>query len=637
MLEKLRQRAEGLLSWGIVLLIGLSFALWGVTDYFGGNRSRAIAAKVNGEKISWQQVDAMLDRMSRQFANSPVDEAALKEQVRMALIQRTALLAAAQTLGFRVGDEQVAETLLKIPSFQVEGKFSKDRYLEVLNKAAYTDVSFRQELARDVLLSQLEQGLIQSSFVLPNEAIRLASLTDERRNFKYLVLPLQKYQAGIKVSKQDLQSHYDSHASQYVIPEQVSVEYVELSLEQLAKQQVVSEAALKSFYEEHQASYSAPERVRARHILIPFAASAKGSEEQASNKAQDLLKKIKEGADFAALAKTESVDTGSAKNGGDLGWFTRGQMVPEFEKAVFSLNKANELVGPVRTQYGYHLIQLIERKPAETRPFKEVRALVLEQVQREKAYALFAELSEKMAKLAFENPSLEPIAKALGLKIQETPLFSQSSSSDPNSASLLLKQPAVVEAAFSEPVLKQKNNSELLQIGEFNNIVLHVKKHQLAVQQTLEQVSKKIEQELIAERAKEKATEVANSLQKKLRAGEITPAALATQLNLPWVTKTNIARTSKEIDKAILAAAFQLPHRLEENKSAVKTFSLANGDRVLLMLDKVIAGDTNKTDENTWKAYQQGMIEMGAQLEFALYANRVLNEAKIEITEPPNL
>src|SRR5262245_55002017 len=132
MLQKVRQAAQGLLSWGIVLLIGLSFALWGVTDYFSGERNRNLAAKVNGEKISWRSVDLLYERMQRQFGHAPVDEQTLREQLRLALIQRTALLSSARSLGFRVGDEQIAETLVKIPSFQVDGKFSKDRYFEIL-------------------------------------------------------------------------------------------------------------------------------------------------------------------------------------------------------------------------------------------------------------------------------------------------------------------------------------------------------------------------------------------------------------------------------------------------------------------------------------------------------------------------
>ncbi len=662
MLEKMRENSKGLLSWAIVILIGLTFAMWGVSDYFSsGSFGRKYAAKVNGEKLSWREVESNYERARRQKGASGLSEKDLKEQVRLNLIQRAALLSNVRSLGFQVGETQLAETLVKLPVFQEDGKFSKSVYLEVLNSNGYTDAAFRKELEQDILLGQLEQGLTQTNFTLPSEVAKVVELVDERRNFGYLILNQEKFRTGIEISNDDLKNYYDKHKSDFVVPETVSVEYVELSLDQIAKQQKISEDELQAFYKEHLASYSAPERVRARHILIAApnqssknsdksnnsekSNSAKSEEEtKAEAKIQELLTKVNNGEDFALLAKEYSEDKGSAKNGGDLGWFTKGQMVPAFEKAVFALKKPKEIAGPIRTQFGFHLIQLVEHKPAETRAFKEIHDLVLEQMQREKALPIFMEQSEELSKLAFEkNSSLNPIAEQLGLKIRDTGFFSRrsdrntdlgDSNSDSSDTSKIAENPFVVATAFSDGVLKQKNNSEPIQVGEYDLVVLRLKENKPAVQKTFEETSKKIHELLMVERSKDKVKALAESIQERIREGE-SPTKMASNLNLAWNEKTDVTRhnSDKSLNKTIVTAVFKFPKQLQTEKESLKALALPNGDYAIVVLHKVIPGNIAEVDSNMQNAYSRSVRDGLAQLEFALYANQVLNEARIEVSE----
>lgn len=661
MLEKMRENSKGLLSWAIVILIGLTFAMWGVSDYFGGSFGRKYAAKVNGEKLTWKEVDMNYERIRRQKATSGLSEKDLKEQVRMMLIQRIALLTSVKSLGFQIGEQQLAEALVQIPVFQEDGKFSKEHYLEVLSNNGFTDGGFRRELEQDILLGQLEQGLTQTNFSLPSEVARVVELFDERRNFGYFMLTQQKFRTGIELSNDELKNYYEKNKSSFVIPERVSLEYVELSLDQLAKQQKVSEDELKDFYKEHLASYSAPERVRARHILISVpnhanqaSAGNNGNKENKANqakssvstsleaaaeaKAKDLLAKIKQGEDFAALAKEHSDDKGSAKNGGELGWFTKGQMVPVFDKAVFALKEPKEIAGPVRSQFGFHIIQLLEHKQAETRPFTDVREMVLEQIQREKALAIYTEQSEALSKLAFEkNDSLSPIASKLGLKIQETGFFSRGSmsmSQQEKGDSKITENPFVVATAFTDAVLKQKNNSEPLQIGEYELVVLRIKEHKPSVQQSFDEAQSKAKERLLNERTKEKVKELAESIEKRILAGE-NPATMASNLNLTFNAKTAMTRhnnANEPLNKDILSAVFKLP-RGDSDKDVVKALALPNGDYAILVLQKVIPGNISQVEPAMQTAYQRSIRDGIAQLEFALYTNQVLNDARIEVSE----
>lgn len=705
MLDKMREGAKGIVSWGIVLIIGVTFALWGVSDYFTGGRKNTAVAVVNGEKITVKTFEDQVNRVQQQIGYGALDPKYVKENVLAALIAKSALTFSMRSLGFRVNDENIVETIINIPAFQVDGKFSKERYLEVLSKADYTDVSFRRELEREVLINQLEHGLKESSFSLPAETERLLTLFDQRRDFTYALLSQDQYQSDIKIAPEETQAYYDKFRSKFISPERISVEYVLLSLDQLAKQENVSEEELKDYYNEHIASYTAPERVNARHILISFSKNPEDKTEtatieaKAKEKAEAIMTKLKNGEDFATLAKAESDDKGSATRGGELGWFIRGQMVPEFEKATFGLKQPKDLAGPIRTQFGYHIIELIDKKPAETRPFTEIRDLVLEQVQREKAQITFAEKSERMATLAFENKSsLQPISEALGLKIEESGLFNRQgiqvietavkkpndkekaiadtakadntakaenethqTADNPNTAPQadnatnsapqtanaandvshnqeLFKNPLVVTAAFSDLVLNEKGNSEVVQLGESSALILRLKKHQPAEQQTLEQVQKIIEERLVKEKAKLKVKELAESMQKRIREGEAA-TAVANELNLSWVNKTEVNRQGAglKVDKNILYAAFDLPYRFkDEKKHAVQAVPLTNGDYAVLILDKVIPGDVSKTDVNIKNAYRQNLSEGIAQMEFSLYTTNTVNEAKIEFMDQPS-
>lgn len=631
MLEFIRQRIKSIVVWTIIVLIGIAFAFSGLSDYFSMGGGQKIAAKVNGEKLSWQAVEALYERVQGQFGDN-VDSLAIKNQMRLGLARRMALLSAAKKLGFKVGDLQIAEMLIQIPVFQVDGKFSKERYLEVLQDAAYTDAGFRQELAQDVLLGQLEQGLALSSFTLPSELSRIIELSEQKRDIGYVVIPQQKFKSGINVSKEDTRAYFDANPASFVKPEQVAIEYVELSVEELGKQLQVTEDEISKYYTAHQDSYGAPERVHARHILIaaPQKTQDKAAAEadaKAKEQAEALLAKIKSGSDFAALAKENSADNGSAEKGGDLGWFTKGQMVPEFEKAIFALHKPDDLAGPVRTTYGYHIIQLIEHKPAETRTLKEVKDLVKEQVQREKGQEIFIEKGENMAKIAFEQASsLQPIADALNLKIKETELFSRQGGSEK-----LTNHPRLLQTAFNEEILKG-NNSEPLKLDDNTLLVFRLKTHVAAKQQTLEEVEKQIQDRLVSERSALKARELAESLVKSIRAGQ-SPSTLAKDHGLTWITKTGITRSTKDLDKNIVVSAFMAPRPESATVPGLKISGMAKGDPLVIAITAVHPGDIAKFDEKLRQDYRQSLADLMAQFEFHLYAKRTLDQAKIELTQ----
>ncbi|HXH54463.1 MAG TPA: SurA N-terminal domain-containing protein [Gammaproteobacteria bacterium] len=627
MLQILRAKAQGTIAWIIVLFVGVAFAFFGLGDYFLQRGDNTTAAKIGDQKISWQSVDNIYKRVSAQYGNQ-VEPKILKNQILTQLIRRLALIKEVKTLGFRVGDEQVAELLVSIPAFQVDGQFSKEQYLKTLAEANYTEVGFRQELGQDFLLGQLEQGINQSSFITPMELKNIVGLVDQKRDFGYMILSANQYKKDITISDDQIKSYYDQHKASLVKPEQVVLEYVELSLSKLAENVKLSEEEILAFYEAHQTAFTSPERVHARHILISAPKGDAALDAKAKAKIEAILVELKQGADFSKIATMASNDLGSAKNGGDLGWFVRGQMVPEFEKVAFELTKAGSIGGPVQTQFGYHLIQLIEHKNTEVRPLKAVKTLAEAQLKRERAEALFAEKAEILVKSGFEQSTLDPIAKQLGLKKEVSVPFGREGGAG------IASNPEVVKVAFSETFLKEKHNSEPIKISDDATVIIRVKEHQPSVQETLVEARAKIADRLIGEGTREQAKSIGEGILKKIQKGE-NPLDLARQQKLNWTVKSKVIRSAADPNREVVVAAFQIPDNTQSEKPPLNGFSLPNGDYLVLALNKVVDGDWSALAPDVQASYKQGLAEFSSQLEYALYASQVSQAAKVKLFKDP--
>jgi len=623
MLQVLREKAQGILAWVIVLCIAATFIFFGLGDYFSSGRSSNIAAKVDGESIKWQSVEVLAERFARQYQGQ-ADEKTLQEQALRMLIQRTALLAAAKKQGFRIGEEQVARHLMQIPIFQEKGQFSKEKYLKLLSEAAYSDQNFRHELSQGALVEQWEQGIMKTSFLTLTELKNLVALFDQKRDFGYAVIPFSEYTKGISVPENDINTYYEKHAANFVLPETVAMEYVTLSLDELAKSIQPDKAAIAAFYQEHQSAYTLPERVHVRHILIEARKDDEALDKAAKQKIEAIAKTLKQGGDFAKIAKESSDDPGSAKEGGDLGWFGRGQMVPEFETAAFAMQKKNSISEPIRTQFGYHLIQLVEHQEAKARALADVEPLVEEQLKREKAEALFVVQSEKLTKLALAaKDSLVPLVKQLGLKQQETKAFGRAGGDG------IASNPSVLKAAFSELVLKGENSAPLaLNDGEI--VVLHLKKHTPARQESLSEAKDKIRVLLANQYAQNAVKKMGEKMVQSIRDGE-KPVEVAKQQTLNWQQKTNVGRSDANIDRQIVLMAFSLEKAKEAKDSFVRGVMLPNGDYLVIALNAIMPGDWSRLEPEIQNTYRKGLESAMGQWEYSLYMSQTLQGAAITI------
>ena len=559
MLQAISDRVKGWLGWAIVLLISIPFALWGIQQYLGGG-AESYVVKVNDTEITSSDYDAALARQRARFqamfgGSLPMDEAfesVLKKRVLDQLIVEELLYQQVAKSGYWVSDTQLAKQIHDIEEFQLDGNFDRELYERVLRSQGLSPAFFEQQYRQSLMVDQLRRGVMGTAFI-PNEQLnRLHQLENQVRKVDYLKFGIERFMNEEAISDEAVQDYYQQHVENFMTPEQLSVSYVELTGDMLKSEVAVDEDNLRRKYDEYAQAQANVEQRKARHILVE-APEGISSEEESAKKQQieDLLKRIEMGESFVELAKNESDDVGSASEGGDLGWVVRGTMVEPFEDALFSLEKGS-ISKPVRSQFGYHLIQLEDIKTAEVKTFEEMRASLDANVRNEQADKLFYERAELMANLAFENPeTLEPLADALNGAIKETSLFTRVEGEG------IATDSKVRQAAFSATVLNEGLNSEVIELGPRHAVVVRRSQRVAAKPRPVEEVKAEIIATIREEQAREMARNAAQAALSKLESGN-TMEALTADNQADLVQLGEVTRKDTQVDSRIVRTAFGL-------------------------------------------------------------------------------
>jgi peptidyl-prolyl cis-trans isomerase D len=632
MLQILNDKLKGIFASIILFLIIASFAFVGLNQLFFSPNTD-VAATVDGHNIDWKTVMMFAERIERE-RGLPVSAQSL-EEVRYSLVQTQALANGLKKAGFYISEAQVAKALATIPVFQDEtGKFSKTRYLTVLKNHGYQDVAFRQELAQNLLLSQVEQGILLSNFWLPYEFTQSIQLLLEKRDIGYAVLPKKIFAEKVATDNASLQTFYETHKTQYIRPETVSLQYVELRLSQVIDEIKASNLELKNFYLENQGFYNTPEMRHARHIL--FATEGRDQADQAKQlaAAEKTLAALKTGGNFEELAKKYSDDAETREHGGDMGWVGKGDLDVSFEEALFSLKSPQELSPIIKSADGYHIIQLLEHKLASIQSFEAVKDVVNEQYRRQKAQQLFEEKKEQLAALAFEYPeSLDKIKQIMNLSVFETAPFDR----EGHGAEKWSQYPEFLQVAFSPLILSEKRNSEVINITPERALVVRVNHHALAEQQTFEAVADRVKADYVQQMSAQNSKAAAEKIVADIRAGESPEKALK-PYSVTWKQKTDVSRRDQTMDRWIVDKAFMLgraPLLAEPPKPVVDAFLLPSSDYGILSINKVMLGKVSEADAKTKSMAEKNVIESWTRAEYGLWAHHLISKANIRLMPIP--
>ena len=542
MLGAIRNKSKGWVAYLIVGLITVPFALFGIQDYAARSANTSIA-KVDGEDIDiniyYQELNSQQRNLQQQLGAAYTQEIdnTLKQTLLDSLINEKLIENYANSLDIVTLDDEVKSVIEMNQAFLVDGEFSQDRYIQLLRLNSYTPAGYEIAQSKALNREQVKRNLSGSAFMSSTQTEQLNDLASQQREVSYLALNTENYIDQVNVSESQISDYFNDNRSSFIEGRKVKVDFVELTLDAMDEPESPTNDELKSLYDDNAELFTNPERRRAQHILVE-------SEELAN----ELLGQIREGADFAELAKANSEDTSSNEEGGDLGFFERELMGAEFDEAAFAMN-IGDVSEVVPTDYGYfHIIKLTGIESETMQSFDEVEdQLVSLYIKQAKEKSLFGSLEEFM-NLSYEE-SLDMVADQFGLELQTSDYFSERSDQ---------YDPKFVASAFSSAVIDEGENSEVMEMSPEKFVVLTLSDLQSERERELSEVEGQIEAALKTDAAKEVVDNLAENIASALSSGdEQTANQIISENNLEWVNEGWISRAN-ELPYDVTSLSFTL-------------------------------------------------------------------------------
>jgi peptidyl-prolyl cis-trans isomerase D len=561
MLDSIRKHTQGWLAKAILALITIPFALFGIDSYFNQAGSNVAVAKVDGDKISIQEYGNAIEKARNylQAEGQKIDPALLesaefKQSVLDGIVTRRLVNAEIQKANFRISDEQLSQYILGMPEFQENGKFSEDLYQKTLAQNKLTATKFENDRRSELLTQQAREGLAVLVSVPKSIADQTLKYAHQKRDVSVAEIKTAQFLSQVKITPEEVKAYYNLHKDKFKIPEQVKLEFALLSAAGLVSQMKVSDAEVKQFYDENVTKFQSDEQRQASHILIGFSSDATAQDKAtAKEKATGILVQLKKDPKrFEELATKFSQDPGSASKGGDLGSFARGAMVKPFEDAVFNM-KVNQISDLVESEFGYHIIKL-NGVTGQNSSFDSLKTQIKGELLFQKAQAKYAELADEFNNIVYEQSgSLKPAAEKFGLELQTSGWLSR------DDGLKFFKSDKLMNMVFSDEVLKEKRNTEAVEISPNNLVAARLVEYKASAPRTFDEVKGGIEALLRLEQAEKLATQQGKAALEKLKSGvannelEWTPVVTVDRKNAQGLTEETMNQVFK-VDASKLPA-----------------------------------------------------------------------------------
>ncbi|MCP4009017.1 MAG: hypothetical protein GY726_05815, partial [Proteobacteria bacterium] len=606
-------------------IIAIPFALFGINSYFEGANQIPVA-NVDGEKINVQAFENAMEQRRRFFRSqlgnnfdpAMVDNPQFRLQVVEGLVSNRLIQAYAQDNGLRLSDDALRASIVSTPDFHLDGKFDQDTYRRVVSAGGYSAEGYEQQLRMGGGIEQLQTGLSGSALVNPDEVDQLLTLTLQKRDADYTVIAASEALAGLQVSDEEKREEYTNNEARYLQDDRIKLNYVTLTLDDIANEIELDEDEIEQAYEASKGQYSKPETRIASHILLGVPRSADEEKQNAVLvQAEEIVARINNGEDFAVLAEEFSEDPGSKRQGGDLGIIAKGQMVPEFEAAVYSMTQ-DQVSEPVKTEFGYHIIKLTALEEESIRPYEEVKAEVEVTEKNRLARTQFSETAETFRTLVFEEPdSLEAAASAMGLDVQTSGWVTRDSGNDDFS------NPRVRAAAFDSVVLDEDLNSEVIEISDDALIAVHKNEFEAQHVKAFDDVAIEVEAFIKERKAAEIAKKNGESLIAGLKQGSMQDAIAFN--NLPELR----AEITDPVDRQVAEQVFK--QKLVGGEVLVDGFSLSNGDYAVYRLRGITPGDPAAATAEQREQLTGQLQSRDGNTAYMLFREALRNNADVEI------
>ncbi|MDC0446665.1 SurA N-terminal domain-containing protein [Gammaproteobacteria bacterium] len=610
LISSIKKKSTGFVAYFIVGLIALTFivtALYGI-DFMGSGQT---VAKVGDKEISKTEFLKNFVPQQRNLQQqlgaeySPDIENILKQTVIDQMVNSQILFQYAQNHGYVTTPKEVQTNIAKNEVFYRDGKFDVDQYKKILRLNGYSVQEYEASQFQQLTQEQLRSNIEKSAFVTDFERKNVTSLLNQERKFDYLEIPVKDFSDQVSITDSMLKDYFDKNQDRFIKPMKVSVDFVELNLDEVTKSISPSDDDLAILYDEEKNRFSTDEERKAQHILVENKVTA-----------DQVISLINEGKSFDDLAKEYSIDTGSKNSGGDLGFFGIGVMVPEFETAVFAM-KEGEVSGPIKSEFGFHVIKLNKIKESSLKSFDEVKEQLVKIYQKNQGQKMIYDLSDEMTNLAYEG-SLEELAEKMNLKLQTSKLFSKTSKS-PNKK--------MINAAFSDPVLNRGENSEPIDLGDDKLVVLRLNNLEKSRNLNFDEVKIQVEGIVKTQESKKLADKLTDEIITLISDNQKTDEILKKN-NLKWTSVEWTKRDNQKVDPSAIDLAFKAPKpnskpgislskNLGSKNMIVRVNALKTSDESAGNVDRLL--NTYETDE----FYLATLKELKKEANIEIYRDRL--------------
>ncbi len=551
MLSAIRNKSKGWVAYLVVGFITIPFALFGIQDYVSGSANNSIAT-VNGEDIDinvyYQELNTQQRNLQQQLgaAYSQEIDTALKQTLLDSMINEKLIEDFAISLNIVTLDDEVRSVIEMNQAFIVDGKFSEDRYSQLLRLNSYSPAGYEVAQSKALTRDQIKRNLSGSAFMSTTQIKQLNDLASQEREVSYIALNTSDYKSQVSVSKSEISDYFNENRSSFIEGRKVKVDFVELSLGDMEEPAMPDEETLQSLYDDNAELYTNPERRRTQHILV-----------ESEDLAKDLLGQINEGANFDELANVNSVDTSTNEKGGDLGFNEKGLIGAEFDEAAFSMN-IGDVSEVVLTDYGYfHIIKLTDIEVETVQSFDDVTDQLVALNKNNVSKKMLFDLLEEFTSLAYEE-SLDMVADQFGLELQTSDYFANTSKDYDD---------AFVSAAFSEAVIDDGENSEVIELSAEKFVVLAVSSAQPEREKELDEVEDLVESILSNNAAKKMIDDLSQTITSALVTGdELMTNKLLSDNQLEWNNVGWISRAT-ELPFDVTSVAFSIPKPNDEERT----------------------------------------------------------------------
>lgn len=628
MLQDIRDNSQGTIAKIIVGIIVVVFALFGAESIVGGLSGEPEVATVNGEGITERNFLRAVEGKRRQILTQMgeradpdlIDEALLKSSVLEGLINEKILVLDAEEKDLYISDVAVENYIRNIEQFKVDGKFSNERMQMILRNAALTLKSYKESLKSQFIIDQSRSGIIASAFVLDNEQNEIVALDRQTRDFGLATIFKSDYLESIFVSDEDVSAYYEESKEDYKKPRNVDVSYITIDRASLESSVDIDEDRIQVMYETEKAEFVGEEERVSSHILIKIDDDT--TEEQALAAIKKVEERLNAGEAFDVLAKELSEDEGSASEGGDLGRSGRGVYVADFEDALFALKSPGDVSAPVKTEFGYHLIKLGSIEANEIPSLDEMRAALEDRYRKEQADQAYAELAERLSDITYSSPDLAEAADELSLEVKQLVGVASATSNE------IFSSARVQKVLFSEDLVVEQNNSDLIEFAEGRSVVFRVDAlHEESVQ-PLDAVKEQVRDNIKAKKSAEFAASVGEAYRSRIASGEDVEA-VAKEMGVNWKQHTAVRRDNVMLNREVITKLFTLAKK-EKLADNVVGFEIMGGDYVVMVLNEIHQGNADDANAMELSSISNMLGSSVGASDYRNYQDIAVSSAEVE-------